>query len=236
MNAISFWRDSASFTKETLLEGFSGKIMDDQSFYFQTIARKYFDLRGAPFFLSSNELSLVEKWEAAGIPLRIVLEGINASFSNRSQKHGGAGPRRRIRSLSYCERNVKEAFSLYKERTVGRKSTPAVKKDKKKEICAAVAQFLEEVPLQVKWLEAPYGRVKEILPDCSEEDLERAEEDIEGLLVSLSSSEDKEEAKKEAVDAFPDTGHEEFQRIFHVILIKLMRGKYKIPHVAPFLY
>jgi hypothetical protein len=78
--------------------------------------------------------------------------------------------------------------------------------------------------------------VKEILPDCSEEDLEKAEEDIEDLLVSHSSSEDKMEAKKEAVDVFPDTGHEDFQRIFHVILIKLMRGKYKIPHVAPFLY
>ena len=210
--------------------------MNDQSFYFQTIARKYFDLRGAPFFLSSNELSLVEKWEADGIPLRIVLEGINASFSNRIKKHGGAGPRRRIRSLSYCERSVKEAFSLYKERTVGRKSTPAVRKDKKKEIRAAVAIFLKEVPQQVKWLEESYGRVQEILPDCSEEDLEKAEEDIEGLLVSLSSSEDKKEAKREAVDAFPDTGHEDFQRIFHVILIKLMRSKYKIPHVAPFLY
>lgn len=210
--------------------------MDDQSFYFQTIARKFFDLRGAPFFLSSNELSLIEKWEAAGIPLRIVLEGIKASFSVRRQKYGGVGPRRRIRSLSYCEPHVKEAFSLYKERTVGRKSTPAVKKDKKKEIRAAVAQFLKAVPQQVKWLEAPFVHVKGILPDCSEEDLERAEENIEGLLVSCASLEDQEEAKKQSAAEFPDTEQEDFQRIFHVMLIKLMRGKYKIPHVAPFLY
>jgi len=210
--------------------------MDDLSFYFQTIAKKFFDLRGAPFFLSSNELTLVEKWEAAGIPLRIVIEGIKASFSVRRRKLGGVGQRRRIRSLSYCEPYVKEAFSLYKERTVGRKSTLAVKKDKKKEVRAAVAQFLKAVPQQVKWLEAPFVHVKGILPDCSEEDLERAEEDIEGLLISLSSSEDKKEAKKEAAAAFPDTEQEDFQRIFHVMLIKFMRGKYKIPHVAPFLY
>jgi hypothetical protein len=210
--------------------------MNDQSFYFQTIARKFFDLRGAPFFLSANELSLIEKWEAARIPLRIVLEGIKASFSVRRKKYGGVGPRRRIRSLSYCEAYVKEAFSLYKERTVGRKSTQALKKDKKKEIRAAVTQFLKTVPQQVKWLEVPYRRVKGILPDCSEEDLERAEKDIEGLLVSLSSSGDKKEAKKEIAVTFPDTEPEDFQRIFHVILIKLMRDKYKIPHVAPFLY
>ncbi len=210
--------------------------MDDRSDYFQTIARKFFNLRGAPFFLSSNELSLVEKWEAAGIPLRIVLEGIKASFSVQRKKPGGVGPRRRIRSLSFCEAYVKEAFSLYKERTVGQKNTHALKKDKKKEISAAVVQFLKAVPQQVKWLEAPFMHVKGILPDCSEEDLERAEEDIESLLVSSASLEDQKEAKIKSEAEFPDTEQEDFQRISHVMLIKLMRGKYKIPHVAPFLY
>jgi hypothetical protein len=131
---------------------------------------------------------------------------------------------------------VKEAFSLYKERTVGRKNTQALKKDKKKEIRAAVVQFLKAVPQQVKWLEAPFVHVKGILPDCSEEDLERAEEDIESLLVSSASQEDQKEAKKKSAAEFPDTEQEDFQRIFHVMLIKLMRGKYEIPHVAPFLY
>jgi len=210
--------------------------MDDQSFYFQTIARKFFELRGAPFFLSSNELSLIEKWEAAGIPLRVVLEGIKSSFSPRRQKYGGTGSRRKIRSLSFCESYVKEAFTLYKDRTVGRRHNLAKKTDKKKDIRAAVAQFLDRVPQQVVWLEAPFVHVKEILLDCSEEDLERAEENIESLLVTHASSEDREEAKKEAAAAFPDVEKEDFQRILHVTLIKLMRGKYKIPHVALFLY
>ena len=73
--------------------------------------------------------------------------------------------------------------------------------------------------------------------DCPEEDLERAEEDIEALLVASASTEDREKAKKEAAASFPDlTEKENFQRVFHVTLIKLMRSKYKIPHVAPFLY
>ena len=186
--------------------------MDDQSIYFQTIAQKFIELRGAPFFLSSNELSLIEKWEKAGIPLRVVLEGVKSSFLPGSQKCR-TGSRRRARSLSFCEPYVKEAFVLYKERAVGRRPPMAVKTDKKKDILAAVAQFLDGIPRQVVWLEAPFLFVKEILPDCSEGDLERAEEDIEALLVARASPEDREEARLEAAAAFPGAEKEDFQRI-----------------------
>ena len=211
--------------------------MDSQSFYFQTIAREFHKLRGAPFFLSSNELSLIEKWKTAGIPLRVVLEGIKSSFSTRRHKHGGGGSRRRIRSLSFCETHVKEAFTLYKERAVGRTPAFVAKTDKKKNIHAAVEQFLDRVPRQVVWLEVPFKQVKEILLGSLEEDLERAEENIESLMVANASPEDQEEAKMEAAAAFPDlVEKEDFQRVFHTTLIKLMRGKYKIPHVVPFMY
>ncbi len=212
--------------------------MDNQSFYFQTIARKFIELRGTPFFLSSNELSLIEKWEAAGIPLRVVLEGIKSSFSKRQQKQRkGTSSRGRIRSLTFCEPSVKVAFTLYQERTVGQRHAQAAKANKKEVIGAAVAQFLDTIPMRIKWLEAPFVHVKEILLDCQEEDLERAEENIEGLLIAHASPEDQEEAKKEAAEGFPDlVEQEDFQRIFQITLIKLMRSKYKIPHVAPFLY
>lgn len=211
--------------------------MDRQSFYFQTIARKFIELRGAPLFLSANELSLIEKWEAMGIPLRIVLEGIKSSFSQHRQKHLGTGSRRRIRSLSFCDRDVKDAFTLYKERTVGQQHPSSAKTDKIKDISAAVVQFLDHVPPQVVWLEAPFKHVKEILSGCPEEDLETAEDSIEKLLVSHASLEDQKEAKKDAEAAFPDlVGKEDFERIFNITLIKRMRGKYKIPHVAPFMY
>jgi len=188
--------------------------MDGQSFYFQTIAQKFFELRGAPFFLSSNELTLIEKWEAAGIPLRVVLEGI------------------------FCDSFVKQSFALYKERSVGRKPPQPLKMDKKKDIRAGITKFLDQVPRQVVWLESPFKHVKEILTDvnCPEEDLEKAEEHIEALLVAHASPEDHEEAKKEAEISFPEAEKENFQRIFQVTLIKHMRSKYKIPHVAPFLY
>ncbi|MFC2161105.1 hypothetical protein ACFLRW_01940 [Acidobacteriota bacterium] len=223
---------------EICLEELSGKIMDHQSFYFQSIAHKYFELRGAPFFLSSNELSLIEKWKAAGIPLRVVLEGIKLSFSMQRQNQGGTGSRRRVRSLFYCDPFVKQSFTLYKERIVGRRPAHAAKTDKKKDIRIAVSHFLDDIPHEVVWLESLFMHVKEILMDGDppEEDLERAEEDLEALLVAHASLEDQEDAKKEAAAAFPDVEKKDFQRIFLVTLIKFMRDKYKIPHVAPFLY
>ena len=212
--------------------------MDDQSFYFQTIAQKFFKLRGTPFFLSSNELSLIEKWEKSGIPLRIVLEGIESSFSIRRPHPGGTGSRRKIRALSFCDSFVKQSFTLYKERAVGRRPTQAKKKDKKKEIRTAVAQFLDRVPAAVVWLESPFMHVKENLADgdCPEEDLEKAEENIEALLVAHASPEDQSAAKKEARILFPDVEKENFSKVFQVTLIKHMRSKYQVPHVAPFLY
>jgi len=237
MNTILFWRDFGFFTNEIRPEDLSGEKMDDQSFYFQTIARKYFELRGAPFFLSSNELTLIEKWKAAGIPLRVVLEGIKSSFSMQRQKQrGGIGSRRSVRSLLFCEPFVKQSFVLYKERTVGQRAAKAVKMDKKEDIRVAVTRFLDCVPKQMVWLEAPFLHVKKILSDCSEEELERAEEIIEDLLISSASPEDQKEAKKETAAAFPDAEKEDFQRIYFVTLTKFMRNKYKIPHVAPFLY
>lgn len=209
--------------------------MNDQSFYFQTIARKFFDHRGTPFFLSSNELSLIEKWEASNIPLRVVLEGLNKAFSVRKHDYRRR-QRKKIRSLYYCEPYVNEAYSLYKERKVGGKHTLSVKTDKKKQIHTAVVQFLNEIPRQIEWLEEPFKHVKKILSDCSEEALEKAEEDIEALLVVHASQEDRAAAHKEAAAAFPDVEEEDLKRILHITLIKFMRGKYKIPHVVPFLY
>jgi len=116
--------------------------MDNQSFYFQTIARKFIELRGTPFFLSSNELSLIEKWEAAGIPLRVVIEGIKSSFSRQRQnQEKGAVSRRRIRSLFFCDPDVKQAFTLYRERTVGRRHPQAVKMDKKRSSLQLLPNF-----------------------------------------------------------------------------------------------
>ena len=70
----------------------------------------------------------------------------------------------------------------------------------------------------------------------SEEDLEKAENEIEALLVKQASSAEREATAKAVRDEFPEAKGREFQRIFRIKLIKYMRDKYKIPHLALYFY
>ena len=211
----------------------SKRISDKRSLYFQTIARDFFESRGAPFFLSSKELSLIEEWEKEGIPLRIVREGIASSFSSRRWRGGG---REKIFSLTFCAPYIQQAFAMYKERTVGKEQRNRNVEDKKKAVGKAVARFVKNIPPQVHWLEVPYLRVIDVLPVCSDEDLEKMEEEVESLLFLKAGQEDKKEARRAVASEFPAAGPEEAGQLMRIKLIKLMREKHRIPHIAPFHY
>lgn len=212
----------------------SKRISDKRSLYFQTIARDFFERRGAPFFLSAKELSQIEEWEKEGIPLRIVREGIASSFSSRTIRRGGG--RGKIFTLTFCAPSVQKAFAMYKERTVGKEQRKRNIEDKKKAVGRAVARFVKDIPPQVLWLEAAFLRVIDALPVCSDEDLEKMEEDVESLLFLKAAPEDKEEAWRAVAREFPAAGTEEAGRLMRIKLIKLLREKYRIPHIAPFHY
>lgn len=57
--------------------------------------------------LSPNDWRLLEGWQQQGIPLRVVLRGINQAFD----RFEASGPRPdRINSLRYCEQEVQAAW------------------------------------------------------------------------------------------------------------------------------
>ena len=207
--------------------------MDQRNLYFQTIARDFFENRGAPFFLSSKEVAVIERWEKAEIPLRVVREGIAKAFSSSRQRGKSRG---KVFSLAFCAPFIEEAFIMYKDRTVGRCLNKKKFDDKKAAIGRAVSRFSKNIPSRVRWLEKPVFRTLEILPGCLDEDLEKLEEEVEILLFSRAESEDREEARKAVAADFPDASPKEVRHLLRVKLIKLMREKYRIPHIAPFYY
>ena len=74
--------------------------------YFSTIER-HFGLRcGGPLVLSPRDWQRIERWQAKGIPLSLVLQGINRAFDYLDATPGA----RRIKSLAYCEPQVMEAW------------------------------------------------------------------------------------------------------------------------------
>lgn len=206
-----------------------------RSEYFQSIARRFFALRGAPFFLSSRELALIARWEEMGIPLRVVIEGMVRSFENYRQRPGG---RKKISSLSFCHLQVLKAFDEEKERRVGRKKDFAARDEKRETAKNEVEKFLKEVPPQLNYLEEPYRRARKILArgDLDEEGIERIDGEVEELLWMHSPEEEKLKLETEVNKEYGFKEEKEAVELAKIKLVKKLREKYKIPHISLYYY
>lgn len=206
-----------------------------RSRFYQEIAKAFLVRRGAPFFLSSKDMTLISSWEKIGIPLRAVLEGIEQSFDAYRRRPSS---RRKVQSLSFCERNVLKVFSQYREGRVGRQRKAESRADKKKRIIAEVKKFLERIPPGTDTLREIYEETLRVLHRRSldEKKLEELEGEIESALLRQAQQEEEEEVKRDVRAEFTNLSKEEFRRIVDTKLIKFLREKYKIPYVSFYFY
>ncbi len=79
---------------------------DPEAAYYQAVEEYFVARRGDPLFLSNVEWNLVRRWRLAGLPLRVVLRGIRDALD--AHAHGWSRDRK-VRSLSYCAREVEAA-------------------------------------------------------------------------------------------------------------------------------
>jgi hypothetical protein len=206
-----------------------------RSEYYQSIARYYFKQRGAPFFLSSTELKLVEKWERMEIPLPVVLEGIKRAFDNYMKK---PGRKTKIQTLAYCESQVLKAFAQHRDRRVGGEWKGPARTEKKNRARTQIKEFLVTLPGQIKYLQEPYSRAQRLFSHshADEEELERIEAEVEELIWEHSPEEEKERVKMEVRTEYKIEEGEEFLRILRIKLVKALRDIYKIPYISLFYY
>lgn len=206
-----------------------------RSQYFQTIARHFFRYRGAPFFLSSQDLDLIARWERMKIPLRTVLEGMRKAFEKSPSKRRDKS---KIFSLAFCQHQVLQAFEQYKERRVGKEELLPEKEEKRKKAKDKVETFLKDIPPRMNSLRDVYSRALVVLsgenPD--EEELERLEEEIESLLLENSTDKEVDEVKRKTRREHDFTSVEEFFSIWRMKLVKRLRERYKIPYISLFYY
>lgn len=206
----------------------------ETSRYFQAVSRFFCEQRGAPFFLSSKELDNIREWKNMGIPLQIVLEGIEDCFVTHRGKPGRKG---KILSLAFCHPFVLRSYGIYKERKVGGQRTSFPKEDKKKRLKKAVEQFLESCPQGFTDIRKIFSRVLKLISQSIDEKLlEELENEVESLVVGMASEAEKEQIRKEVKAEFGDKNFQEQDRIRELKLIKLIRKKYMIPHVSLYYY
>ena len=83
--------------------------------YFTEIEDAFVRRRGKHLFLSPMDWALMETWKQQGIPLHIVLRGVEKSFDSYE-----ARPRKRtVKTLLYCQEEVEAQYAEWVEARVG---------------------------------------------------------------------------------------------------------------------
>ena len=88
--------------------------------YFTEIEEAFVRRRGRHLSLSPLDWSLIESWQKRGVPLRLVLRGINTVFDSV-----GKDPIRLkgIKSLSYCKNEIESIYRDWLASNVGKQET-----------------------------------------------------------------------------------------------------------------
>jgi hypothetical protein len=84
--------------------------------YFSEIEDEFVRRRGSHLLVSTLDWSLMETWRQRGIPLHIVLRGINQSFDNYDKRENRG---RKVNTLFFCRQAVEECHFTYLESRVG---------------------------------------------------------------------------------------------------------------------
>jgi hypothetical protein len=97
-----------------------GRAVEEEAAYYQAVEEFFVSRRGDPLFLSNSDWLLVRDWRRAGIPLRIVLRGIEDALD--SHAHSWSRDRK-VGSLRYCAVEVDVARERW-ERALAAGSEP----------------------------------------------------------------------------------------------------------------
>jgi hypothetical protein len=108
--------------------------------YFTEIEDAFVRRRGKHLFLSPMDWALMETWKQQGIPLHIVLRGVEKSFDSYE-----ARPRKRtVKSLLYCQEEVEAQYAEWVEARVGAATGAAEpESDKTPFSFAAISEHLQ---------------------------------------------------------------------------------------------
>ncbi len=84
--------------------------------YFTEVEDTFVRRRGAHMLVSPLDWALIESWKEMGIPLAVVLRGIERAFDTFDKQ-----PRRhrKVNSIFYCQQSVDESFAEYRQSMVG---------------------------------------------------------------------------------------------------------------------
>ena len=127
--------------------------------YFTEIERFYQSKRESFTLLSTLDWVLIEGWKEQGIPLELVLKGMERAFSRAKRK---------INSLAYCVRAIEEVCEEQKELTIEAPVLPDFDPDE-------VAEYIQKLAAQVERFDK---KIAESIRHVTARDLRLAEQEL----------------------------------------------------------
>ncbi len=169
--------------------------------YYSEVETYFILLRGSPLFITPSEWAIVANWEASGIPLNVVKEGIDRVFE-RPRKPSST------LKLGYCEQAVASAFRRFREIRLGNRNRDSEEKgfDVKAHLVKLVSEVREKYPKLVDELDLlaesdlSFSEIEEALMELNDVIIDKAESEADATLraqllseaeASLSSYRDK---------------------------------------------
>ena len=84
--------------------------------YFSEVENEFVRRRGSHLLVSPLDWSLIENWQQRGVPLNVVLRGINASFDGYDKRLQRG---RKVNTLFFCQQEVEALYLEYSAAHIG---------------------------------------------------------------------------------------------------------------------
>jgi hypothetical protein len=228
--------------------------------YFSEIEETFIRRRGRNLLLSPLDWALIETWQERGIPLRIVLKGIEKVFDGVDKQ---PAQKRTVKSLIYCREEIEAQYAEWLETQVGKNGDGKVQSPKSKVQSPTpsesnlfpdetISAHLEKVSVELnkarqksetelrETLENVLRQLMSLKQNSQEtESLEKSLEKLDGLidesLLKHSETEKlKAEIEKQIASYKTKMESEVYRRTFDLMLLKRLRERAEIPRLSLF--
>lgn len=155
--------------------------MENYFNYFTEIEEHFQKRRGQARPLSPLDWSLIESLREAGVPLEVVLRGVDRAFDKRSKRRRVVG---RVNSLAYCTQAILAEHERRKESRAGRNDPAAQAAQGDLE----VSQLLELLESARRQLEALPGRSEVLELPALKTVVETVVDSLNGIILEIGTS------------------------------------------------
>lgn len=205
--------------------------------------------------MSPLDWALMEDWEKRGVPLHIVLRGIEKVFDNQDSK---PNKRRSVKGLSYCREEIEAQYEEWLERQVGKGETEQgteTTDDNSLFTDNSISEHLSRVSGELQnargksngdlkvVLERISARLDALKKDYADaESLENSLSDLEKLIdESLIETTDKNKLEELTAQISRNLASyknkmekDVYERTFELMLLKELRERAEIPRLSLF--